>query len=291
MGHHLGVTAQEAERVSHTFTIDEFVALKAIAAKAKKTFWTDYPLLISLFAFLLSLLTSIASIYVGHQKDVHDQLAELSAAIRTLRDLNLKQIEIGEKYSGSPAEGKANALISNEIYNTTMMAAEIAFRTGTNATTATIIPISQNIYHYGQYSRATALAQVGLDAARTAEDEATALKWLGRIKIQDNTPQSIAEGDQLFLRALNFEQKYGQVKDPNIMRFIKAGVELDWATALARTNCDDARKHFSEARAILDAGGRNDDLERLRGAVRRNLTDGIGGSSSCPPVPVPVPDK
>lgn len=283
-----GVIECERQRVENAFSVDEFVALKAIAAKAKKTFWTDYPLLISLCAFLLSLLTSIVSVYVGHKKDVHDQLAELTAAIGTIRDLNLKQIETAEHYSDSPIGRNANALISNEIYNTTMMAAGIAFRVGTSATTATIIPISQNLYTHGQYSRATELAQIGLDAAQTAEDEAAALKWLGRIKIQDNTPQSIADGNQLYLRALNFEQKYGQVKYPDLIRFIKAGIQLDWATALARTNCDDARKHFSEAQAIIDAAGSNPDLDRTREAVKRNMTDGIDGNASCKPLPPPA---
>jgi hypothetical protein len=207
MPHHRESKTSEDESFRHSFTFDETILLKELAAKQKKRFWNDYPLLISLCALLLSLTTSIVSVYVGHKKDVHDQLTELSAAIRTLRDLNLKQIEVREKYSGGTNEVPANALITNEIYNTTMMAAEIAFRVGTGATTASIIPISQNLYHYGQYSRAIALAQIGLDAAQTAEDEATALKWLGLIRIREQTTQSIKEGNQLFLRALNFEQK------------------------------------------------------------------------------------
>jgi hypothetical protein len=285
------VNARERERVENAFSVDELIALKAIAAKAKKSFWTDYPLLISLSAFLLSLLTSLVSVYVGHKKDVHDQLTELSTAIRTLRDLNLKQIEIAEKYSGSASEGRANALITNEVYNTTMMAAEIAFRVGTSATTASIIPISQNLYHYGQYSRATALARIGLDAAQTAEDETTALKWLGKIKIQDTTVQSTAEGNQLYLRALNYEQRYGEVKDPNLVQFIKAGIHLDWASALAQTKCDDARKHFSDAKVMVDSAGRTGDLDRLRGLIQRQLIDGIGGITSCKPIPEPPTGK
>jgi hypothetical protein len=268
----------------HSFTSDEVVSLKEFAAKQKKRFWNDYPLLISLCALLLSLTTSIVSVYVGYRKDIHDQLTELSAAIATLRDLNLKQIEIREKYSGGSNEGPANALIANEVYNTTMMAAGIAFRVGTNATTASIIPISQNLYHHGQYARAIALAQVGLDAAQTAEDETIALRWLGFIRIQERTTQSIKEGNQLFLRALNFEKKYGAVRVPNLAQFITAGVQLEWADALAPVDCEDARKHFSEARTILDSAGQNMDLDRLRGNIRRGLASGIGGIGSCTPL-------
>jgi predicted transcriptional regulator len=291
MPHHRESKTNDDESFRHSFTFDEVVLLKEFTAKKKKRFWNDYPLLISLCAFLLSLTTSAVSVYVGYKKDIHDQLTELTSAIATLRDLNLKQIEIREKYSGSSNEVSANALLTNEVYNTTMIAAGIAFRVGTSATTASIIPISQNLYHYGQYSRATTLAQIGLDAAQTAEDEATALKWLGLIKIREHTIQSIEEGNQLFLRALNFEQKYGGVRVPNVAPFIKAGVQLDWANALAAVDCEDARSHFSDAQTILNSAGQTGDLDRLRGTVRRVLVTGIGGVGSCTPRPATPADK
>jgi len=291
MTHHRESKTSDDAPLQHLFTFDEVVLLKEFTAKKKKKFWNDYPLLISLCALLLSLTTSAVSVYVGYKKDIHDQLTELSSAIATLRDLNLKQIEIRERYSGSSNEVPANALISNEVYNTTMIAAGIAFRVGTSATTASIIPISQNLYHYGQYSRATALAQIGLDAAQTAEDETTALKWLGLIKIREHTTRSIEEGNQLFLRALNFEKKYGSVRVPNIAQFITAGVQLDWASALAEVNCEDARRHFSDAQTILNSAGPNRDLDRLRGTVRQILATGIGGVGSCTPLSATPKDR
>jgi hypothetical protein len=281
----------EGESPRHSFSFEEIVLLKEFTAKKKKKFWNDYPLLISLFAFLLSLTTSIVSVYLGYKKDIHDQLTELSAAIATLRDLNLKTIEIREKYAGTRNELSANALITNEVYNTTMIAAGIAFRVGTSATTASIIPISQNVYHYGQYSRAIALAQIGLDAAQTAQDETTALRWLGFIKIREHTTQSVEEGNQLFLRALNFEQRYGAIRTPNIAQFITAGVQLDWADALVAVDCEASRAHFSDASTVLNSAGQTPDLDRLRGSIRRGFVSGIGGIGSCMPVLSTPQDK
>src|ERR1700731_4817846 len=192
---------------------DEVFALKELAAKQKKGFWRDYALLISLCAFLLSFVTAIISLYLGHKRDVHDQLGELATAIRSLEELNIKQMELTEKYAGTPNEGRAISLITNQVYNATIMAADIAFRVGTDATTASIIPISQNLYHYGQYSRAEALARIGLDAARTYEDEIIALRWLGIMKIQSRNSEAMAQGNQLFSNALNFEQRYGAVRN------------------------------------------------------------------------------
>jgi hypothetical protein len=277
-------SGDNTEFVRLTFTPDEYVALKEIAARRKKRFWNDYPLLISLFAFLLSLTTALISARIGYKKDIHDQLTELSTALRTLRDLNLKQIEIREKYAGGFNEGPASALLANDIYNTTMTAADIAFRVGTSATTASMIPLSNNLYSYGQHVRAIELAKLALDAAQTAPDEATALRWLGFMKLREGTAQAKLEGTEYFSQALNFEQKFGVLPVTEVAQFLKVGIQLDWADALAVMDCGDARKHFSEAWKILENAGRTPDLDQLRSNARQKLSGGIGGVAACLPV-------
>jgi hypothetical protein len=273
----------DAEQFRPSFTPDEYVVLREVAAKRKKRFWNDYPFLISLLAFLLSLTTAVISARVAHKKDVHDQLTELSAALRTLRDLNLKQVEIREKYAGGSNEGAADALLVNEVYNTTMNAADIAFRVGTNATTASIIPLSQNLYTYGQVTRAIRLAELGIEAAQTGPDEVTALRWLGVMKSQERTPQSAIEAAEFFRRALNFEQKFGPMRIPEVAQFIKAGVYLEWADTEASTNCEEAQRHFSEGWSLLGLPGRTADIDRLRRMASTKLTSGIGRVATCLP--------
>jgi hypothetical protein len=267
------------------FNSAEVIALKELAVKRRKGFWRDYSLLISLCAFLLSLITAIISAYLGYRRDVHDQLNELSTAIRSIQELNLKQLEVNEKYSGSNAANPAIALISNQIYNATITAADIAFRAGTSGTTASIIPISQNLYNYGQYARAEALAKIGLSASITFEDETTALRWLGTMKIEAGTAESVAEGNELFVRALNFEQRYGPVRDPRITSLIKATLLLNWADLLAKRDCEQARKRFSDGIQFLNSAGVNPDSENVRGTARKRFTSGIGDIVSCKPSP------
>jgi hypothetical protein len=81
------------------------------------------------------------------------------------------------------------------------------------------------------------------------------------------------------------------VRVPNVAQFIAAGVQLDWANALATVDCEDARKHFSDAQTILNSAGQTGDLDRLRGTVRRILATGIGGIGSCTPLSAAPTDK
>ena len=68
-----------------TFTSDEMLALKELVVEKRRGFWRIYSLLISLCAFMLSLITAVISAYVSYKKDIHDQLGELSTAIGSLR--------------------------------------------------------------------------------------------------------------------------------------------------------------------------------------------------------------
>ena len=169
------------------------------------------------------------------------------------------------------------------MYIATMRAAQIVFSVQTGATTAAIIPISQSLYHYGQYTKAEELAKIGLDAAQTAEDEASALRWLGAMSIQQGTAQSVKDGNDFFIRALDFEKKYGPMRDPAVAAFIRSGLQMDWADALAVIDCSEARKHFTETWTILNAARQTEDLDRIRRLARSKLATGIGGIRSCTP--------
>jgi hypothetical protein len=265
------------------FTHLEVVRLKEMA-KARRKWWADYPFLISLLAFILSLLTSLISAYTSYRKDIHDQMSELAGAIRTIQELNLKQVEIREKYKGTPDEQRTGGLINNQLHSTVILASDIALRIGTNAITPAIIPLSQRLYDYGEYLRAEDLARLALDAARTIEDEAGALRWLATLKVREGSDTSISEGGQLFTRAFNIDQKYNLTRSPDLVAWIKASVQVEWANALVKHRCNDARLHFSEALRILNSSStQHADLDRLRSNVKGQMTAGIGGVGSCIP--------
>lgn len=252
----------------------EVETLRRIVADQGKKSW-NYSLMISLMAFLLSLSTSLLAIYQNYQKDVHDQLAELATAVRTVQELNLRILEAQDKYGGTPNIDRATGVIFNLIYNTTMVAADLIERVGTHATTAVVTPISQGVHQYGQYARAETLAKIGLRSAKTYQDEVSALRWLGRMKYLEGTVSSREEGAQPFGRALAFEEKYGPIRSLGGAEHQKAGVYLEWASALATSDCEGARKLFGLGVDMLNAAPKTFDVDRLRVSAQARKTSGL----------------
>jgi hypothetical protein len=267
---------------AESLTNVEIAKLRDILS-SKKKWWKDYPLCISVLAFLLSLTTSVISIYTSRQKDLHDQQAELSSALRSIQELNIKTIEIREKYKGKPDEAHASDLISNQIHNTIILASEIAFKLGTNATTPTVLPLSQRLYNVGEYERASRLAELARDAARSVDDQVGALRWLGFIKIKVGSREMISAGGKDFQRALDATQELQLSRLPALNAWMHAVTQLDWARALSGLDCEEARNHFAESAKILDSAVHNIDLDRLRENVKRQQAEGIDGNRACPP--------
>ena len=265
------------------FTPDEIVALKELAAELKKPWKPNYPLIVSVLAFLLSLTTSIISAYTSHRRNINDQVSQLSAAIQTIQDLNLKQVEVHEKYKGTPYANQAGGLIAHQYNNTLAIASDLAFKLGSDASTAALSTVAQGLYGVGDVAGARTLFETALSSARSANDESIALRGLGFIKIRnEGGRQSLQQGQELFLRASNLERKHDGLGLEAAL-WLKATARAQWAIALAALNCDEARKHFSEAIDLLRAPLDNLDLAQLRGNMEAQVVAGIGGIPSCRP--------
>jgi len=267
------------------FTHSEIKALKELAKTHPAKWWKNYPLLVSILAFLLALIVSILSTYSAHQKDVHDQISELATATRTMQELSFKQVEVRDKYKGTPDEYRIAGLINTQVLQTIKMAAAIALNLGTNAPSSTVLPISQGLYGYGEHRTAEQIAELALKSALSVIDEAAALRLLGVIKIQNGSASSLLEGERLFVRATTIDQKYDLTGNPALLSLLKVMAQLDWADALARQKCEDARAHLSEAIKILNSSPRNVDLDRMRGRAQSQMKFGISGAASCLPAP------
>jgi hypothetical protein len=283
----VNVTAAGPENKIKEFTYDEIISLKELANTRDKIWWKNYLLIVPILAFLLSLATSIISIVTSHRKDIHDQQTELASAIRTTHELNIKAVEIQEKYKvGTLEYARQSSLIGNQLNSTVIMAADIAIRLGTNTPSSILIPISQGLYNYGDYARAEEVVKLALNAARGPEDETGALRWLGFMKIRSGSAKSLDEGNQIFFRAANIEQKHGLEQFPERIPWLKAFAQLEWARASVTVDCNEARKHFLEAVTILNSAGRDYVLtNQLRGTAQRVAAGGIGGVRTCMPAP------
>jgi hypothetical protein len=273
--HELGSGAQQ-------FTSDELAALKRVAQMRPR--WWRSSSTVSALAFVLSLLTSAVSIYTGYRKDINDQLALLSTSLQSIQELNLRQVEIHEKYKNTPYEGQAASLVTAQINNTLRTASDLAFKLGANASTAALTTVARGLYGLGDIDGAQKLSDYGLAAARSANDESVALRQLAFLKIRHGGSEAaVKEGEDLFLRASNLETKYTNLSAEGIL-WIKAATQAEWGTSLAAINCVEAQKHMNEAIQLLKSPMSNLDLEQLRGNLRMQLANGIGGVRTCQPL-------
>lgn len=279
------MSASVDQQQATTLTEQELVALKALASKPERKWWGDYPFLVSLLAFVLSLATALTSAYESHQRDIHDQQAQLSAALGSLQDLNLKQVELHEKYKNTPYEGQASGLINNQVNSTLRTAAQLGLRLGTNATTAELTGIAQGLYNLGDYAVTERLLRFALSAAETANDESIALRYLGFYKVRAGGGAALKEGEGYFALALDVDRKYNLSGQPVIVAWLHASAQLGWAQAMATVDCPAAQKHFGEAVAILATAPASIDFDQARAGAKQQWSIGIGGIPDCRPDP------
>jgi len=265
-------------------TADELARLREIAATPKKAWWADYGLLLGIAGFSLSLLTGIVSVYVGHQKDIHDQQAQLAATLQNIQDLTIKQAEVYEKYKGTAYEATAS-MITSEVNSAYKSATELALRLGSNATTAELTMIAQAQYGIGDSATIQRLLENALANAQNANDESIALRYLGFFKIRNaQTPEARKQGEDLYLKAMSLENKYDNIKAfPYSIHFLRATSAFDWSTAIAPYDCAAAQKHFADGVVDLEANPRSPEMEQMRRAARMAYTGGLGAVPTCKP--------
>jgi hypothetical protein len=201
--------------------------------------------------------------------------------MQTIQDLNLKQIEVHEKYKDTSYEIQAGGLITSEVNNLFSIGRDLAFKLGSNASTAALTTIGMGLYGLGDVDGAKQLFELSLGVARSANDESIALRWLGSIDIRnEKTPAALEEGQAYFLRATKLDEAHPALF-PEAVLWLKASAQLQWASTLAPLDCKDARQHFAAAVTLLQSPLNNLDLATLRGSLQGQMGAGIGGVAAC----------
>jgi hypothetical protein len=257
---------------------------RMLSGRQPKRWWSDYSLLVAVFAFLLSLFTSLISAYASHRRDVHDQQEQLSSAIGKLQDLNLKSVEVHEKYKGTEYEGLASGLINNEIGSTLHTATKMALDLRLDATTADLAGIAQGTYGLGDYESTEKLLRYALQAATTANEESMALRELGFYTIRTGRGGvALQAGEEYFNRAYQLDKKYNLAEQPVVIAWLRSTAQIGWAGALATVDCPNAQAHFARGVELIASAPTSIDFDQARSAVKQQWAAGIGGVSECRP--------
>jgi hypothetical protein len=271
-----------------SFTEDELARLLELARTTRTPWWRDYATLIAGAGFALSLATGMISAYVGHQKDIHDQQAQLADTLQRIQELTLRQADVYDKYKGTAFEAPTANMITAQVNTAVRTATELALRLGSNATTAELTTIAQGQYGVGDTVTMHRLLMAALASAQNANDESIALRYLGFFDIRNGgTPAARVDGEALYARAMTLETKYDLQAYPYSIHFLKAAAALGWSDAIGPTDCPSAQKHFAEGIVELQANPRTPEMDQMRRSARNAYVNGIGGNPNCSPLPFP----
>jgi hypothetical protein len=233
---------------------EEIRILRTLAA-TRRVWWKDYSLLIAGLAFVLSLLTTLISAYVAHQKDMHDEQTQLSSITQTMQDNAIKQADLAIKYQGDVLYS-VQSMLNNEYYTLQKNAVALALRLGANATTGELVVLSNGVGNAGDLGTALKLLNLAVDAASNPIEESYALRTLGSVQIRLGKSANMRkDGDANFQAALELDKKYGNsTLLPGTISYLKISAELGWSVALTQfqISCEKAAFHYDNAQRYLD---------------------------------------
>ena len=225
--------------------LDEKIALLTAAMYAKKPWYRDISTLISVSAFLISVLSTTFSLIHGYLQDIDTKRNELHAALREFNATNLHLEEANLKYPGNAGpilqiSFAQNTLLAKKAYS-------LARSLGSSATGTDLVGAAIALRNMGQ----DGLAQILLETAKTRINDVAeyinVYKLLGGVKIAGGDLQG---GNADFDMALNVFSVYGTPNTDFIVT-TNFATQMEWARALSSVDCEAAAVHLGHAGDLL----------------------------------------
>ncbi len=229
-------------------TIGDVQARRKQLHKVDPPIWRNYPLMISLAAFALSLCTTFVSIWTARVKDIHDRQSDLTAALQRFQDLSFKDVETSEKFRGTPFETFASDLIHTQMDFAIEKAQGLALDLDTDASYPDLMAAAGHAHLPAEFRSAKPILEIALRASTNELDRTEALVDLGfaefRLAKNDVDRKSAQER---FSNALSLDKS----EAPDHGAYLNGWVELEWADAIAPVDCEGAKLHFEKGAKIL----------------------------------------
>jgi hypothetical protein len=225
--------------------LDEKVALLTAAMYAKKPWYHDISTLISISAFLISVLSTVFSLIHGYFRDIDARRNELHQALREFHASNLQFEEANLKYPSNAGpilriSFAQNTLLAKKAYS-------LARSLGRSATGTDLVGAATALRVMGQ----DGLAQILLESAKTRVSDVAeytnVYKLLGGVKIAGGDLQG---GNADFGMAVNAFSIY-LTPNTDFIVTTNFATEMDWARALSSADCATAAVHLGRASDLL----------------------------------------
>jgi tetratricopeptide (TPR) repeat protein len=223
----------------------EFDELQLQAAKARQPWYRDPTKMVSVAAFLLSLISAVMGGYRRHQEDIHNARTELTDVIQRLSAIQREQTRMPEERGE-----EVSASFTYELMLLTHHAEDVMRRIPGHVTTLEYLLVANSLRDMNDFRRARELYGRAREVAKTYEEEARALRSQALQAFEENDEEA---GRRLFQESIDIgHSKYAGELAANV-QFSEMGAYIRWSQAelYYAHNCEEARKRVQAGYALL----------------------------------------
>jgi hypothetical protein len=227
----------------------EIDALQVASQKAIRPWYRDVTVLVSLSAFLFSLLTTAFSYYIANQQQVHSDRAELRSLIQRITALDGEYDQLVSGGEKSEYTGSRSDAILIELDLLTNQAYELMERIPQDfLSTIEYYSVANAFVKNLNPDRAEEMFLIAIDASETPREKALALRGYASFLITNGQPEKAREA---YAGAISASQASSSIYTSAALRD-RLYTHINWAYyELSLRECSIAREQVNEASELV----------------------------------------
>ena len=216
--------------------------------KPKAPWYRDSNFAISLAAFLISMVTTIASWYHSYQQDINATRIRLSEILERANALQRANLDYMNKFRNDPTYlATASVILNQQNVQLATDAYSLARSLGSHAT-ANQLTLAAYILSISDYSLLSEnLLKEAIDRADNSVEYVAALRLQG--SLQFKLGNATAANSAFDLASKVFE-KYTDERNVYYENVTQAYTQFYWAQGLQMSDCTAAKRHMEQAAAF-----------------------------------------
>lgn len=220
--------------------IDDIVAFQ----KRKGAWYRDTSVVISVAAFLISMVTTVFSWYRSYQQDITAIQGQLSAVLERATALQRTNFDYYYKLKDDPLYGSVSAVLNQENVQLATQAYSLARALGENASVTQL----NNAAYFLMASDLSVPGKELLDKAAQRADNSVeyvgAMRMLGALQYKLGNPEA---GNEAYTKATRAFEKFPSERNESYENLTQAYTHIYWANVLQITDCNAANEHMRTA--------------------------------------------
>jgi hypothetical protein len=220
--------------------IDDIVAFQ----KRKGPWYRDTSVVISVAAFLISIVTTVFSWYRSYQQDVTAIQGQLSAVLERATALQRTNFDYYFKLKDDPLYGSVSAVLNQENVQLATQAYSLARTLGENASVTQLTNAAFFLMASDLSIPGKELLDKAAQRADNSVDYVAAMRLLGGLQYKLGNPEA---GNEAYAKATRAFEKFPSERNESYENLTQAYTHIYWANMLQLADCNAAAEHMRTA--------------------------------------------